>query len=176
MTLPNGFRPGLRDGAVISPEDTTDLIAIARALYPHPGLGDGPYRRAVSGLTRRAKAEPQMLRVLVSGLEDLRGEATPTDADEERLRLLLSRRQDTDFFHTVRSAVAWALYDDHELWVHIGYPGESFVRGGYLHRGFDDLAWLPEPRTAESDQPMAEVVSTAGDVTPITAPEQEEVA
>ena len=27
------------------------------------------------------------------------------------------------------------LYDDHEVWEALGYEGESFSRGGYLHRG-----------------------------------------
>ena len=38
-----------------------------------------------------------------------------------------------------------ALYDDHEVWDLLGYEGSSFEKGGYLHRGFDDLDWLPRP-------------------------------
>ena len=41
--------------------------------------------------------------------------------------------------------------------------GASFDQGGYLHRGFDDLDWLPDPRTAEYDGPDTLVVVAAGD-------------
>ena len=46
-----------------------------------------------------------------------------------------------------------ALYDDHEVWDLLGYEGSSFDKGGYLHRGFDDLDWLPRPRIEEYDGP-----------------------
>lgn len=41
------------------------------------------------------------------------------------------------------------LYDDAEAWDALGYEGESFDKGGYIHRGFNDLDWLPEPRIEE---------------------------
>ncbi len=31
------------------------------------------------------------------------------------------------------------------MWKVFGYEGEAFSQGGYLHRGFNDLNWLPEP-------------------------------
>ena len=43
------------------------------------------------------------------------------------------------------------IYDDHEVWERLGYEGASFDQGGYLHRGFDDLDWLPDPRIEEYD-------------------------
>jgi hypothetical protein len=38
----------------------------------------------------------------------------------------------------------------HEL---LGYEGPAYEKGGYLHRGFDDLDWLPTPRVQEYDGP-----------------------
>jgi hypothetical protein len=36
-----------------------------------------------------------------------------------------------------------ALYNQQELWTKLGYEGSSAEKGGYLHRGFNDLDWLP---------------------------------
>jgi hypothetical protein len=41
------------------------------------------------------------------------------------------------------------MYSDREVWQVLGYEGESYDKGGYLHRGFDDLDWLPTPRIEE---------------------------
>lgn len=143
---------------VLRSEDLADLVSVARALYPHPGLGDGPYERAVAVLAGRAEHEPAVLHTLTDGLADLRrevGEVSGTTPNE--LEPVLAQRQSTDFFSLTRSVIAWELYDDHEVWEHVGYPGASFDRGGYLSRGFDDLDWLPEPRIEESPLPMTEI-------------------
>ena len=59
----------------------------------------------------------------------------------------------------MHSTTVVALYDDHEVWELLGYEGPSFDKGGYLHRGFDDLDWLPDPRIEEYDgEPRVELV------------------
>jgi hypothetical protein len=52
-----------------------------------------------------------------------------------------------------------ALYDSAEVWDLLGYEGPSFDKGGYLHRGFDDLDWLPRARVEEfAGEPRVELV------------------
>jgi hypothetical protein len=54
-----------------------------------------------------------------------------------------------------------ALYDDAEVWDLLGYEGASFDKGGYLHRGFDDLDWLPRARVEEyTGEPRVELADT----------------
>lgn len=143
---------------VVDRDDRDDLTALARALYPHAGLGDGPYERAVDALVRRAQREPAVLHALDVGLQELRAAAGRIRGlPEDELHQLLAARQGTPFFAVTREAIAWELYDDHEVWAYIGYPGASYDQGGYLTRGFDDLSWLPEPRVVESDLPMPEI-------------------
>jgi hypothetical protein len=126
-------------------------------MYPHDGLGAAPYQRVVAAILVQAAHEPRLWHVLHDGLAELRDAlGTLLDAAApDHLRDLLTARVDGDFFRAVRSLVAWHLYDDHEVWEFIGYPGSSFERGGYLHRGFDDLGWLPDPRVAESPESLA---------------------
>ena len=52
---------------------------------------------------------------------------------------------DTELFQTVRGRCITSLYDNDLAYAHFGYEGEAFSKGGYIGRGFDDLAWLPDP-------------------------------
>jgi hypothetical protein len=144
---------------LFSAADSADLVALARALYPHDGLPDAPYLRTVASIEGRASAEPALWHTLNDGLVELRGAAdgAPASTDAATLQQLLRDREGTPFFRAIRQLTAWYFYDDHEVWAFVGYPGPSFSLGGYLHRGFNDLAWLPEPRIEESGLDLPEI-------------------
>lgn len=138
------------------------LVAMIRAAFPHERVPDSAYRRAAETV-RCAAEESAWMRVKLShGLDSLQALAEGRFAElsaEEALPLLL-RIQHTTFFGFVRQTVVVSLYEDEEVWEVIGYEGPSFEKGGYLHRGFDDLDWLPDPRIEEYDgEPLEEVVS-----------------
>ena len=50
--------------------------------------------------------------------------------------------RDDPMFETMRSGLVVSLYNQQEVWPIFGYEGESFSKGGYIHRGFDDIDWL----------------------------------
>jgi hypothetical protein len=50
----------------------------------------------------------------------------------------------------VRLKTLLVLYNNPIAWAHFGFQGESFSKGGYLLRGFNDLKWLPEVPLADS--------------------------
>ncbi|CAN5189164.1 hypothetical protein BH09ACT1_BH09ACT1_10350 [soil metagenome] len=155
------------DDTLFTGSDRADLVAISRVLYPHPQLADAPYLRTVASILDRASAEPLLYRDLVTGLDELRTAAGGgiAGAESAELRRLLRDRESTGFFSTMRSLVVWYLYDDHEVWEFVGYPGASFDQGGYLGRGFNDLDWLPDPRIEESAETLADI----GPLTPEVA-------
>jgi hypothetical protein len=63
----------------------------------------------------------------------------PWEAD----RVALLRNQSADpMFETIRSDLIVSLYNQKEIWPIFGYEGESFSKGGYIHRGFNDITWL----------------------------------
>jgi hypothetical protein len=141
------------------PVQAAKLVSLARGLYPHTGLGAGPYNRAVANIIAEAASDPSLCRVLHDGLRDLEQLATQPvlEMDSQAVGSLLLTVEHTPFFAALRPRVAFHLYDDHEVWRFIGYPGASFDQGGYLHRGFNDLTWLPEPRTAENTEPLTAI-------------------
>jgi len=142
-----------------SAQDRSDLREIAKVLYPHDGLGDAPYGRVVSSLEERSRSEAALYSVLQTGLADLRANSAEqlSDLDMDTLERMLVEREETELFSVIRRLVAWFLYDDREVWEFIGYPGPSFQLGGYLNRGFDDLAWLPDPRIEEPDDVLPDI-------------------
>lgn len=131
------------------------LIRALQAAYPHAKVPPGPYERTADKLIADAAGNPFNQAILAQGLADL-----DTLAGGDFVGLsnaegyqLLKRIESTPFFGYVRRFTTVALYDDPELWAALGYEGSSFEKGGYLHRGFNDLDWLPEPRITEYDGP-----------------------
>ncbi|TQM37006.1 hypothetical protein [Pseudonocardia cypriaca] len=157
--LANAAQQALRrggGGGPIGEREAALVVPIARALYPHPGLGDGPYERVADAVLATAAAVPAVGLVLDRGLADL-AVALEGRADLESVTAELAAIQEGELFRTLRPLVARHLYDDPEVRAHIGYPGPSSDLGGYLHRGFDDLDWLPDPPVEEPDEPLVEL-------------------
>jgi hypothetical protein len=123
------------------------VTALARTLYPHDGLPDQVYARVSAKLDEAAREDPAQARSITEGVAGLDGRsATPflqRSADE---RLADARAiEGSDFFELVRSTAVVEVYSDPATWRQLGYEGPSFAKGGYLHRGFNDLDWLPDP-------------------------------
>ena len=55
---------------------------------------------------------------------------------------LLRAIEDGGFFQTIRGGLVVGLYNQKDVWPVFGYEGSSAEHGGYLERGFDDIAWL----------------------------------
>ncbi|MFK4731133.1 hypothetical protein ROT00_15705 [Agromyces mediolanus] len=149
------------------------LLALARALYPHDGLPDGPYERAVALLAADAAASAERSALVAAGAADAATAlGDPAAASLEARTAWLEAQEDGPFFAFVRERICYHLYDDREVWQLLGYPGPSYALGGYLHRGFDELPWLPEPRVEEAAEPLVEIgplgASAASDATAST--------
>jgi hypothetical protein len=144
--------------------DGTAVEALAKALravFPHDAIGDAPYVRSAQGIADTAAGSPHHLGVVGEGLRtltDLAGGdlgAIPTDA----LSGILRHIEQTEFFQILLTSAVVSFYSDPEVWEALGYEGPSFDKGGYITRGFDDLAWLPKPRIEEYDgEPLDEYV------------------
>jgi hypothetical protein len=133
--------------------DTTvqAVAGVVRVMFPHPSFPDGPYTRCAETIVEAATEDLRWRAQLDQGLRDLDAVAGAPFASLEPDAALdaLRKISGTEFFEGIRSRVVTSLYDDREVWDLLGYEGPSFDQGGYLHRGFDDLDWLPNPRTEE---------------------------
>ena len=131
------------------------LLAMSRQVFPHPQLDDSYYVIVVQDLDTEATTKPESARLLREGIAQLdaaKGTNFVTLRPIEQIRVL-KQIDRTDFFTKVRNSELVSLYNNRDLWKKLGYPGASYSIGGYLHHGFDDLNWLPNPPESASPKP-----------------------
>jgi hypothetical protein len=143
----------------LTDEAKRTLTRVIRVAFPHPQIPDGPYLRMTDKIVSEAEGSTWFRMALTQGLLTLNSLSDKpfVELSDEAALNVLKRVADLEFFGFIRRTTVLHLYDDHEVWEALGYEGESFSRGGYLHRGFDDLDWLPDPRIEESEEELAEV-------------------
>jgi hypothetical protein len=128
------------------------LLVMARRLYPHPTLADMYYAKVVSDLDEHAKANAALggqLKDGVAALDKAKGVPWLELSEGNQIEVLAGMER-TAFFQTVRNATISGIYNNPLVWRHFGYEGSSFEEGGYRYRGFNDLAWLPDPPATAS--------------------------
>ncbi len=133
----------------LKPETYATLVQMSRDIYPHSRLEDKFYAAAVSALDAAAKADEAVKKALedgVAALDDAARKAKDAkylaiDSAETRTSLLHDI-ETSAFFQKVRGNLITGIYNNKEVWPLFGYEGESASKGGYLHRGFDDVTWL----------------------------------
>ncbi len=127
------------------------LLAMGKALYPHKDLPDAVYALLVKDLDAQMGdgAKATLLTEGVAKLNDQAAGAFSALALEQQTALLQQMQTDP-FFQAVRAQCITSLYDNDMAYRHFGYEGETWSKGGYLARGFDDLKWLPDPPESAS--------------------------
>jgi len=133
---------------VLSSAEAAALLALIRSIAPHDTLDDSAYALVVKAVDGDAAASAEARAELKSGLASL-GEGFATVPEEARV-LRLKAIESGAFFQSVRIKTLMVLYNNPIAWAHFGYEGESFSKGGYLLRGFNDLKWLPEVPLVDS--------------------------
>jgi hypothetical protein len=133
----------------LKPETMRTLIKMARDTYPHDRVADKFYAIAVKPYDEKAAGDAAIKSMIEAGIVEL--DALAMDAHrvpyadvawEDQRVALLHKIENGTFFQTVRSGLIGDLYNQKEIWPIFGYEGESASKGGYLHRGFDDITWL----------------------------------
>ena len=120
------------------------LVAMARQLFPHDALDDAPYAEVVRSI--EGEADDARIEKLVEGVKSLDA-ARPApfvDLSGEDKVEVLEEIEGSAFFNDVRGTTVRQLYRNPAVWAHFGYEGPSSYLGGYVKRGFNDAAWVPE--------------------------------
>lgn len=128
----------------LQPGTMATLIQMARDIYPHDNVADEYYAAAVKGHDNADQA--QMIEAGVSALDAAaqgKGRSSYLGTVWERDRVdILRGMEDGMFFQTVRGGLVTGLYNQKAVWPLFGYEGESFSKGGYIERGFNDITWI----------------------------------
>lgn len=133
----------------LTPHAMATLIQMARDVYPHDRIADRYYAIAVRGHDTAAAEDDAVRAMIEGGVENLDALAQAGGSTDylgtgwEIDRVTILRQiEGTPFFQAVRGGLVVGLYNQKEVWPVFGYEGESYSKGGYLERGFDDIAWI----------------------------------
>ena len=132
--------------SALKPQTMATLIQMARDIYPHDQLADKFYAIAVKTHDEQAARDPAYKELIENGIADLDRKAGENGYsglgwEDERVAVL-KQIDTTPFFQTIRGGLVVGLYNQKEIWPVFGYEGESYSKGGYIERGFDDIDWL----------------------------------
>jgi hypothetical protein len=129
----------------LRPETMKTLILVARDIYPHDKVPDRFYAVAMKSYDEKAATDPAVkaeIEDFVSALDAAAGPGGYLGVGWEAQRVGLLRANTNPMFEKIRSGLVVSLYNQPEVWPIFGYEGESFSKGGYIHRGFDDITWI----------------------------------
>jgi hypothetical protein len=126
---------------VLSTQEARTLLAMTRTLFPHDFLADDSYMKVVAAVDTKASSDAQTASLVRAGLTTL-GKTFSLLSESEREHTLRALEK-SPFFTFVHGETLNNLYGDPEVWKIFGYEGSSLEHGGYIHRGFDDIDWLP---------------------------------
>jgi hypothetical protein len=128
----------------LKPESMATLVQMARDIYPHDHVPTEFYVIAVKGYdTPEAAVDIEAGVTALNAAAQGKGHASYLAMGWERDRVdVLRGMEQSAFFQRIRGGLVTGLYNQKAVWPLFGYEGESFSQGGYLDRGFDDIAWL----------------------------------
>jgi hypothetical protein len=155
VTVVAAAEPSIADLKTLNPHQAETLLAMSRQIFPHPQLDTSYYLVAVKDLDSDATTKTDTAKLLSDGLarlDTIKGAKFVTLSSSDQIAVL-KQVERTEFFTKVRNSELVSLYNNHEVWKKLGYPGASYPIGGYLHHGFNDLNWLPDPPESASPKP-----------------------
>jgi len=113
-------------------------------MFPHEDVPEEAYEIVVQKLDGRAARDGAVALLISDGINALERETEVhwSSLSGERRSETLKGLEPTAFFKTLRADfVAW-FYSNPEVWSRFGYEGPSNDKGGYVHRGFNDIDWI----------------------------------
>jgi hypothetical protein len=139
------------DATALQPATMKTLVKVARDIYPHDMLVDSYYVTAIKPWDGKAAKDATVKTMIEDGVKRLDQDAQDRHKcsyaqvawEADRVALLLGIEQ-TAFFKALRSDLVVSLYNQEAVWPKFGYEGSSAEHGGYIHRGFNDIDWLPK--------------------------------
>ncbi|TBX99077.1 gluconate 2-dehydrogenase subunit 3 family protein [Rhizobium laguerreae] len=130
----------------LKPDTMATLVSMARDTYPHDQLADRYYAIALKGHDSKAGRDAAYKTLIEEGVADLDKRAGTRGYrglkwEDDRVAILRDVEKSA-FFQAIRSDLVVSLYNQKEIWPVFGYEGESYSKGGYIERGFNDIEWL----------------------------------
>ncbi len=135
----------------LKPHTMATLVLMSRDIFPHDRLADIYYIKAVTPYDAKAGGDPAFQTMVESGVAEVdawsqrqhKADYLQVPWEADRVDVLVAL-QESPLFKKLRGDLVVSLYNQEEVWPKFGYEGSSADKGGYIHRGFNDIDWLPE--------------------------------
>jgi hypothetical protein len=130
--------------SILKPRTFATLAQMARDIYPHDQISEEFYVIAVKSYdTPDASEDIEAGIAALDAAAREKGYASYLDTAWERDRVdILRGMEESIFFQKIRGGLVTGLYNQKAVWPVFGYEGESYSKGGYIDRGFNDINWL----------------------------------
>ena len=126
--------------------DARALLLVMQRLLPVRGAPGDVYLAGARTVEERAAGDADLRRRLTGQLVALRGATHQQSSNgQAALDAYLATPEAKPLLDILVPLAVPVMLNHHDLWRVAGYEGESFSKGGYLARGFNDLNWLPDP-------------------------------
>jgi hypothetical protein len=122
--------------------EAATLVAVSRTIAPHDKLDDAAYALVIRSVDEDATKEERFRKMIKDGIASL-GVDFAKQNESDRVAAL-KKIEPGEFFRNMRLKTLQVLYSTPIAYAYFGYEGETFAKGGYLLRGFNDLHWLPD--------------------------------
>jgi hypothetical protein len=133
------------DLAVLTTLQGESLMAMLKTIAPHDRLEDAAYAMVIKSIDTELQTDAGKKALVATGLDGLNTTSPFAALSPEQRVAALRTIEPTPFFQTIRVDTLQRLYSTPFAYALFGYEGESFSKGGYRSRGFNDLRWLPDP-------------------------------
>lgn len=136
----------LAPGARFAKLDATqarNLMMAARTLFPHDFLSDGYYMNVVAAIDAKM-SDAAVAKRVSDGLMILGADFSVRNESSRESAMRYVEKNNPQFFSLLHGESINGIYGNKEVWKMLGFEGSSVEHGGYLERGFNDIAWLPK--------------------------------
>lgn len=132
-------------GTAPSKAETETLVQYAHFVLPVLAPNHARYRAVADKISAQAAQIPPIASMMADGIAALNdsGKGPWLQLPLPDKTKLMGSLEGTPFFGFLRWTTSEIVMRDPVLWEKLGYQGSAIEHGGYLHRGFDDIDWLP---------------------------------
>ena len=139
-----------KSAPALSQQELDVLADLAYQLVPLLEPSAPVYRSVAAAIQNQALQNPGLVAMVSNGivvLSDKNDKPWLELTAKQRVAVIQSEYSN-QFLGLIRWIACEQVLRDTQVWAKLGYQGSSIEYGGYLHRGFDDIDWLPHPNLA----------------------------
>ena len=137
-----------KSAPALSQQELDVLADLAHRLVPLLEPSSPVYQSVATAIQNQALQSTGLVEMVSNGIAGLAAKN-----DKPWLQLTAKQRvaviqseYPNQFLALIRWVACEHVLRDTGVWAKLGYQGSSIEYGGYLHRGFDDIDWLPNNR------------------------------